>query len=259
MIWHLYLLAAVQAVTEFFPVSSSGHLVLFESLIGAKRAGLEVEVILHLATFFSLVVFFRRDLWSWALLLRRRPDSPERLESRKWLGLVLISCVITGSIALFGRKTVLWAFDSPKAVCAALLVMGVILLLTRCLRPGAKGPGILESVFFGLAQSLALLPGISRSGITIACLLLLGIEREKAFRFSFLASMPLIAMASMLEIRGGIFGLYGIGHTLLAVLLAFALGLACLKALRLLVMRSGLHWFGFYCTAVGVLGFLMLT
>ncbi len=248
----LWIFSIIQGLTEFLPVSSSGHLVLAKIWLGFKEHGLEMELWLHLATLFSLLLYFRRDIARlfWGVFDPRRLEPDEQ----KWPLLILIATAITGAFGAAERKALLASFGDAATTYWGFVISGLILLATR----GAKGkrhqltPG--DAVWFGLAQALSIIPSISRSGTTIACLLFLGVDRATAFRFSFIASIPAIAGAFLFELNAGSFAGSSPFALASSFVVTFFLGLGSLVLLKRFVLKERFYWFGFYCLALGLLG-----
>ncbi len=253
-------LAVVQGLTEFLPVSSSGHLVLTQALFGGfPEDALLFDLTLHLGTALAALVFYRREVGG---LLRALlpPYGGDRgaaaAPSRRLLALLVVATLPTAAIGLAGKGLIERMFTSPAAVTANLAVTGLVLLAVGALREGGTGldrAAWWKAALVGIAQGIAVAPGISRSGSTIAAGLALGLRREDAVRFSFLLSLPAIAGASLLELRHGAGGAavepgrYGLGF-----LAAAATGyLAIVLVLRW--TRAGRIWvFGAYCLAVAL-------
>lgn len=243
-------LGIVQGLTEFFPVSSSGHLVLAEALLDVNPPGVAFEVLVHLATLLSVLVLYRRRIVELIVGgLRRRPAE---LRYLGMLGVASLPAALLGT-ALSG--TIAGVFDLPLVAALSLLVTGVVVYSIRwlaadCDRPD---PGWYGSVRVGIVQALALVPGISRSGFTVAAALHAGTKREVAAEFSFLLSVPAILGASALEIPelgGGAAGIGGVA-LLAAASAAFLTGLLAI-ILFLRWLKSGrFHRFAYYCWAVG--------
>jgi undecaprenyl-diphosphatase len=202
-IFHAIVLALVQGLTEFLPISSSAHLILVPVLTGWPDQGLAFDVAVHFGTLLAVVLYFREELGamarSWASSLRtRNPDDEAALA---WG--VLLGTIPLGLAGLLFHDLVETALRSPLVIATTTVVFGVLLgyadkvgVRTRCeYRLGAGRIAIIA-----LAQTLALIPGTSRSGITITAGLLVGMERQAAARFSFLLSVPAIAMASVYEL-----------------------------------------------------------
>lgn len=260
------ILGVVQGATEFLPVSSSGHLVLAEAVMKLRTPGVIWEVALHLGTLLAVVVLFRRDIrdiiadWcagmsDWAAKKRpwREAWNARRDFRMGWY-------IILGSVpAALGGLTVNHAieelFKSPLATALMLFVTGEILWLTRphslARQQGRFTAG--DGLLVGLAQCVALIPGISRSGSTISAGLMLGIERGEAARFSFLLSIPVILGAAVLESRKVTALPDGEWAVLLAGVLAAAVtGYVALLFLMRVVRAARLHWFAWYCWGMGV-------
>ena len=194
-------LGVVQGLTEFLPVSSSGHLVLGQHLLGLNKPELLFDVVAHVGTLLAVAVYFRRDL---LMMLRGlwAADSEGR-QGRQLIKLVILGSIPAGLAGFLFKDNFEALFGSLLAVGCALCLTGCILLLTRLSdrlndRPVRNGP--VRAFLIGVAQAIAICPGISRSGSTIACGLLLGLERSDAARFSFVLSIPAILGALLLQL-----------------------------------------------------------
>jgi len=195
MLWlQIILLAVVQGLTEFLPISSSGHLVIVQEIF--EQAGhplpqrLTVDVVLHLGTLLSILVFFRRRI---AALF---------FQDRRVIGLLLAGSVPAGAAGLLLKEQFEAAFDSPLLVGCMLLGTGALLLWARRQPPGiasCRELGYVRAVVIGLFQALAILPGISRSGSTITAGIVVGLRRDEAAVFSFLLAIPAIAGAGLVD------------------------------------------------------------
>lgn len=256
----------VQGVTEFLPISSSGHLVLTEHLFGKGKTDLFFDTVLHLGTLIAVIIVLRRDVWEIAvhflqglsktkkpsdIVKAYRSDAPFRLAM-----LILIGTVPAVIIGFCLKSTFEKLFGSVLAVGIALCITGTVLLLTRFAPDPKKGAlkiKWIDSLIIGLAQAAAITPGISRSGSTISAALFLGIDRDIAGRFSFLLAIPAILGAVVLQFK--IPGQWPAGYAiaLIAGLVSSALiGYIALKILIGLVKRGKFFYFGFYCIPVGV-------
>ncbi len=235
-------LGIVQGVTEFLPVSSSGHLVIFQKVLGIAGQEMAVSIILHLGTLCSLLVFFFKDII-------------DLFRNVKWLILIFVVSVITAVIGLLGRDFVEKLFSSPKLVAVALMVTGVILIRARLFINSRRNIlDIVDALVLGLVQGIAIIPGISRSGITISSLLFRRIDKELAFKFSFLAAIPAILGALVLEAKKVSFALEGNSAALIAGFVAsFIAGIISLWLLRLVLRKAKLHYFGIYCIIVALI------
>jgi undecaprenyl-diphosphatase len=250
-------LAVVQGLTEFLPVSSSGHLVLAQTFFGIAPASAFIyDIVLHLGTALAALLFYRRDV---AAVLRGlmppyRLAPPEIQQARRLLLLLAAATLPTAVIGLSFKDFFEGLFASPTAVVAALAVTGTFLIAASLLRPATQqleGAPWWKAAFVGIAQGIAIVPGISRSGSTIVGGLAVGLRREDAVRFSFLLSLPAICGAALLELRHPPAGSPGVPVALaVAGFAAAATGyLAILVVLRW--TRAGKLWqFGLYCWVV---------
>jgi undecaprenyl-diphosphatase len=253
------LLGIVQGLTEFLPVSSSGHLALAEAFLGVRGGGVAFAVLLHAGTLLAIVLVFPRGVralvvggLAW-LRVPRKP-SPEALFAAK----VALATVPGGIVGLSLESRIEAAFSNPAAVGALLFVTAGFLLASRRAAGAGRDVGWRDALVIGGAQALAILPGVSRSGATICTALLLGVARPRAAEFSFLASLPLILGSVVLELpdlreasgNGGGAAL-GIGFAT-----SFLVGWAALRWLLSLVRSGRLHWFAPYCMAVGLAALL---
>jgi undecaprenyl-diphosphatase len=252
------LLGIVQGLTEFLPVSSSGHLALAESLLHVQGGGVAFAVLLHAGTLLAIALVFRDGL---VRLVRGSLGLPAALlrPVREWPGDVLfaarIACATVpgGVVGLLFEDRVEAAFASPVVVGLLLWVTALLLLASRRAGDPDGEVGWKEAWIIGLAQAAAILPGISRSGATIATALLLGVARPRAAEFSFLAAVPLILGSTVLEVPG-LFARGADGGTLALVAgfaTSFLVGWGALLWLVRLVRQGALHWFAGYCFLAG--------
>jgi undecaprenyl-diphosphatase len=257
-------LAVLQGLTEFLPVSSSGHLALAERLLGFSEPPMLLNISLHVGTLVAVLWLYRRELlrlvvagWRW---LARPPRRDGRWRSwapaDEWegeaVGLV-VGTAVTGVVGLAFRGPFEAAGASPTALGALFMACGAILAATRWAPDGraAVTPG--RAALIGLAQSIAILPALSRSGLTIAAALFLGVERERAARFSFLLAVPAILGA---ELVGGLSGLSGAAlpawQHVAGAALAAVVGVVALRAVVLIVRHRALPWFALYLVPLGL-------
>ena len=264
MLWeHALILGALQGFTEFLPVSSSGHLVLGQRTLGLKEPELFFDVLLHVGTLAAVLLFYGKDLWRTArgsalfLAGRKSDDSAARTGA-----LLILGSVPAGVVGIFLGDLVEQMFASPKLVACALLVTGGILSLREPREGASRGEAQMtakDALIIGVFQAFAIVPGISRSGVTIAAALMCGVAREQAARFSFLLSVPAIAGAFALKVKDieGPLGAkllpYAVGALTAAVVGTFALGW-----LIRLVRGGNLACFRYYCWGTGALALLYL-
>ena len=256
------ILGALQGATEYLPVSSSGHLVIAEHLFGLREPTLLFNIVLHVGTLSAVVVYYWCDI---VRLVREsllgigdllRGGKPSRvLSSRpefRFALLILWATIPTAVIGLLFNESFKRMFASVQWVGLMLIVTGVVLFLTRFTSEKSSRPiGLLSAFVIGTVQGLAIAPGISRSGTTIAAGLFQGIEREEAARFSFLLSIPSIVGALLLEVNGATNGA-GSGAMIFGFVAAAVTGYACLALLVQLVKRNRLSIFAVYCLVVGL-------
>lgn len=248
-------LGLIQGLTEFLPVSSSGHLVLAQRVLGVDPPGVLLETVLHLGTLAAVILVFRKDL----LHLARSLTPRGTLEGRKEIGLLIAGTV---PIVVFGfllRGTVDRLFDSLGVVGGALLATGGALLaadwMARRTPVRTKETTFIDAIAIGLAQVLSLLPGLSRSGITVAAGVSTGLSPRRAARFSFLLSIPALAGAGLLHLvevlRDGIPAGVDAAGLVLACVISFGVGWAAIRAFLALVSRGRLWPFAAYCLVLG--------
>jgi len=193
---HAIFLGLLQGVTEFLPISSSGHLVLVEFYLGIEEAGLAFDVALHLGTLLGVIIYFRRDfiMMLTALVLPRKLGA--EAGSQRLLALYICLGTIPAAVAgYFLKDTAATVFRSPLLIAGSLAGAGALLLLADKIGKhirGMKSIGMADVIVIGLSQALALMPGVSRSGITMTAGLVRGMNRMSAARFSFLLSVPII-------------------------------------------------------------------
>lgn len=259
-------LGVVQGLTEFLPISSSGHLILFQTFFGLKGPQLMFDIFLHMGTLVAVCIFFRSDLmgmiadtWRFSVEIfegRERFTSINR-RPNVMLSLWIITATIpTALIGLFFRSPLEALFGDVQRVGVMMICTGLILTVTIFISAGyarRRDVGLLSSLAVGVAQGLAIIPGISRSGTTIVCGMACGMERELSARFSFLLSIPAIIGAMILQLNFE--GLRGsdIFPLLLGLVTSAISGFFALKILMGAVRRGRLFYFAPYCWLVGLL------
>ncbi len=247
-------LGIVQGLTEFLPVSSSGHLVIAEHLLpGWHQPGIVFEVLLHLATLLAVVIFFRHDL---SLLIKSIYSSgPQAAKQRRFLLMLLLATIPTGIIGLAGKKIFVPLFNRLDVVGGMLLITALLLWLAERQAPEKltkNSTRVTDAILIGITQGLAIIPGISRSGSTIAVAMLLEIEPRAAARFSFILSIPAICGAALLNIREiSTIPSNQILTCLCGALAALVTGLMALKFLLMIIEERRLNIFAIYCLIVG--------
>lgn len=245
------LLAVVQGLTEFFPVSSSGHLVLFQKLLNFTTLPLVYDIFFHLGTLLAVVTYFRRDLRELALRFYRK-------ENLRLIGLLAAASVPTALMGLLFRDFFESLFSRPAAMGFAFLFTGAALLAGRYLRLRVRIPDLAAALVIGAAQGVAITPGVSRSGLTIAVALILGLGFGFSFRFSFLLSIPAVLGALLLEAPAIPWGGGHWPNLALGAGVAALTGLLALSLLRRIVVRDQFHRFAFYVLPLGALALAFL-
>lgn len=268
--WEAALLGLVQGLTEFLPISSSGHLVLGKYLLGIDTAvgdNVVFEVFVHFGTVLSIMTVY----WERVLVILRdtfsAAASPARLgahyrerEGFRTAVLILVTMVPTGVVYVLFKDFLEAAFGDPRLVCGMLIVTGMLLLLTL-LRKNPDGKLTPAKAFLiGVAQSAAMIPGISRSGSTICTALYQNVEPERAANFSFLMLLPVVLGATLLKVLDLAEGGVTMGWLPLVVgtVVAYASGVLAIKILLAFVRQGRLSYFAYYCFLVGGLGLLLI-
>lgn len=252
--WQAAVLGLVQGLTEFLPVSSDGHLVLAGRLTGAVAPGVSFEVLLHLATLAAVMVVYGRQLGALTVGVLRW-----RREDVRYVALLAVATVPAVIVALAFCDVLERTFDSVAVAGVGFLVTGAVLWSSRGRGGEVAIPTWRAALLIGVAQAAAILPGVSRSGLTITTALWLGMSPVPAGAFSFLMSVPAILGAGVFEMREvGAAGL-GVGAVPIAVGCAVALvsGIWAIRFLVGLLGRRRFHAFAPYCWVVGVLTLLL--
>jgi len=254
------LLGILQGLTEFLPVSSSGHLALAEHFFGITSPGVTFEVFVHFGTALAVLWFFRSRVASILQACFLWAAGREYDHGAARLALVIIIGTIPAPvIGLAFDKAIGEFFDSPVLVSIMLLVTGVVLWSTRRIPAGGRGhETVRDAVLIGLAQAAAIMPGISRSGSTISAGLGLGLGRRRAAEFAFLLSIPVIVGATVASVGDIAVAGSAVGPTVLAgTVAAFASAIPAIALLMRLVTVGIFHRFAYYCWAAGILGIIL--
>jgi undecaprenyl-diphosphatase len=242
----IVILAIIQGLTEWLPISSSGHLVIAQKYLGLNLP-LIFSAMLHIGTVIVVLVAFRKDIADIVKALIKCDF--ETSEGRMAL-LIVVGSVPIALIGFFLRDLFVSIYNNLLVVGLALLTTGVILFFSEK-RRGNRKLGILDSLLIGLAQAVAIIPGVSRSGVTVATGLLRKIDKVTAFRYSFLLSVPAIIGATILESRELAVGNVDVILLLLGTIVSMIVGFTSLKLLQKIVMREKFHLFAYYCWTLG--------
>jgi undecaprenyl-diphosphatase len=237
----------VQGIAEFLPISSSGHLVVLHRLMGVDEPEMLFDIFLHLGTLAAIFIVFGKDII-------------ESVTTKKRIGfLVLLGSAVTFVVALLFIKNIEAGFNDVRIVGAMFIVTGVWLISANFIRFGTEGLTGFKAVIIGLAQGIAALPGISRSGATISTGLFLGLDGQSAARFSFLLSIPAILGAFLFKIKETGFSFSSISiNYFIGFFISCVVGVLSLKLLLKVLYRNKFHWFGIYCVIAGILVLIFL-
>ena len=254
----VFALAVLQGVTEFLPVSSSGHLALGRAAIGIREGGLALDVALHVGTLFAIIVAFRRDV------LRLLGDLVQGKLSM-WIWLVVATTPVC-IVGLTFKDTIEEAGAGTRGAAYGLFLTAAALLVGEMMRKRRErapfpddDPSLIDAAVMGCAQAVAVWPGVSRSGSTISMGFARGKSPQEAARLSFLMSLPAISGAAILECPGALeegFGGIAPGVVLAAAAVAGLVGFAALKTLLIVLRKGSFPWFAAYCASLGTLALL---
>jgi len=247
----IVILGLIQGLTEWLPISSTGHLKLAEHILGLE-APILFDVTLHAGTLIVILFFFRSDIKN---ILAALAQFDFKTENGRLIPLIIVGTIPTALIGLFLGNTIENTFRNVSAIAVAFIICGIILYISRIRKEEKDNITYVEALAIGLAQGIAIVPGVSRSGITIATALLLGIKREKAFKFSFLLSVPAIIGALGLTIYTQHRELAHAGLECVEIIagmaVAMVVGYFALTLLWKTLNKKKFHLFAFYCWLLG--------
>lgn len=249
-VWESLILGIVQGATEFLPVSSSGHLVIVQEVLGVDVEGVLFEVAVHVATLLSILMVYRQRVTSLAGgVLTRDADAIH------YVLLLVVATLPAALLGLFAKDSIEALFDMPATPGVALIVTGGFLWTSRSAiaRAVNEQPGWGAALLIGMAQACALVPGISRAGATVVAALWLGVRAREAAAFSFLMAVPAIAGAAVLqipEVQAGFTGI-GVAPLLVGSVAAGITGVLAIRTFVAVLARESFHFFAPYCWAVG--------
>ena len=246
-------LGVIQGITEFLPISSSGHLVLGQALLGIVLPGNEFEVITHLGTLLSVFCIFWTDIIKLISGIRD-------IKTQKYILYLTIATIPAVVVGLTSKSFISVLFESIHLVSISLIFTGLILFLSQKLIQRSETMTIKKGFLIGLSQAIAIIPGISRSGMTISMGLALGISGKEAAKFSFLLAIPSITGAGILTLMDTSFSTMTIPASSLiaAFLSSFIIGYLSLKWLFGLLESGKFHLFGYYCILIGLLTLVII-
>ncbi|MEM3623606.1 MAG: undecaprenyl-diphosphate phosphatase [Candidatus Bathyarchaeia archaeon] len=250
------ILGIIQGLTEWLPISSTGHLKLAEYFLGLQVPIL-FDITLHIGTLIVILIYFKKEIKGVLLALLRFDF---KTEYGRLIPLIIVGTIPTALIGLTFGDAIEGIFQNPLPIAAAFILCGIILYSTKAGKEKTENISYLTALMIGIAQGIAIIPGISRSGTTIAIALLLGIRREKAFKFSFLLSIPAVLGAFGLEAYKEwntlTYANVGWIEVLVGVFVATVVGYFALKLLWKILAKQKLHFFAFYCWIIALLSII---
>lgn len=257
----------VQGLTEFLPISSTAHIVITQLILGTTFPGLTFEIYLHIASIFAVMIYFRKDLIQVIVGFFSYFTSRTKENRVQFLfGLyIIVATIITGGLGLVLSDFIGVTMKTPPFIAGALIVTGFgLIFIERVHRYGSrteKDMTFLDSIIVGLGQTLAVLPGISRSGSTLIVALLVGLNRETAVRYSFLLAIPVILGSTVLavgDVSTEVFAAIGTPALVISFITTFIFSWLGIIWLIDFLKRSKLIYFALYCFVVAILVFLFL-
>lgn len=269
------LLGIIQGLTEFLPVSSSGHLVLGEYLLGIDDSGTAFEVLVHFGTLVSVVIYFRRDIWElihksvihfpyflrYGFMGTGKSVDTTRLAHPYYAWFIILASVPAAVVALIFKDDLEAMFDDPHVALTCLAITGTGLLLSQLATERGTKLNTWNAILIGIAQAFAILPGISRSGSTIVTGMFLGLDREKVAKFSFLMSVPVIFGATILKVGELMDAQLTSDQMLnygLATISATISGYIAIVWVMDFIRKGRFRHFGYYCLLISLIGFIFI-
>jgi undecaprenyl-diphosphatase len=245
-------LGFIQGLTEWLPISSTGHLKIAEDLLGLTSLPLLFDVILHIGTLTIILIFFRKDI---KLILTALSKRDFKSENGKLIPLIIIGTLPTAFIGAIFNTPIEIYFSGFLPIAGAFLVCGVVIFISKTGTERRENVSYIVALAMGTAQGVALIPGLSRSGLTIATGLMLGLKRQKTFKFSFLLSVPAVigALGLTLYEQHAMLAVVGITWTeiLFGISVAILVGYLALKFLWKVLLNRKFYLFAFYCWLFG--------
>ena len=247
------LLGIIQALTEFLPISSSGHLVIAKYFFNIVSNDLIIEIILHLGTLLSIIIYFFNDIKELLKKIILKKD----LDSILYCFYLIIATIPAGLMGIFFKSKITTYYYNIQTVSFAIIFTGIILFFTKLTNKRNHITWII-ALSIGIVQVIALIPGVSRSGITIAMGMYLGLKNSEAVKFSFLLGIPIMLGAGIIEIYSlNNFSLTYIGPLIVGFITALLIGLITINILYNLIKKHKFWMFSIYCWILGII--LILT
>ncbi|AFU60485.1 putative undecaprenyl-diphosphatase [Candidatus Nitrososphaera gargensis Ga9.2] len=262
------ILGAIQGLTEWLPISSSGHLALVQLAMGLK-VPVFYDAVLHLGTLTGVFAIYRKDIANVvkSIFGQNRAEAKEgahRPQGGRMLWFIVLGTIPTATIGLAFSSFFEYSFYDPLSIGVGFIVTGVFVLITLFLKAGSKKLDAADAVLIGVGQGLSIFSSISRSGATVAAGMFRGVEREQLVRYSFLLSVPAILGAAAVDMisadeqeRAELYSI-GIESYIVGAAISAAVGYASIRVLIRLVIRGKFYLFAFYCFAIGIATFLLL-
>jgi len=244
------ILAILQGLTEFLPISSSGHLVIGQKLLNINLPGNAFEVVLHLGTLMSVLTVFRGEIKA---IIFNLSDS----SNQYYIFALVFGTIPALLVGLLLRDSISLIFDDIRFVSLSLICTGIMLITSKFIVKRNVKLTLFIGLLIGLAQAAAIIPGISRSGATICMGILMGLSAPKAARFSFLLSIPVIIGAGLLTAINIKTIPFGFDIVLLGIFFSYLVGWISLKWLLTILNSGKLYWFGVYCLIIGLFVFMI--
>jgi undecaprenyl-diphosphatase len=236
-------LSIVQGITEWLPISSSGHLAIFQNIFGFQN--LAFDVFLHLASIFAVIIVFWKDIIK-LLDIRKRKNI-------KYILLIIIGIIPAGIVGFLFKNQIESFFSSIFYIGIFFILSGILIYSTKFSRVRTDKPTFLDSIFIGIAQAIAILPGISRSGATISSGLFIGLNKEEAVKFSFFMAIPIILGASFIELKDTALSQISYATIILSFAITLLVSILTIKVLLRIIKGNNFYLFGIYNFILGIL------
>ena len=247
------IIGLVQGLTEFLPISSSGHLVIFQKILKINSPGNLIEVSAHLGTLLSIIFIYKNDIYNII-------SSAKSSATKNYITMIILATIPSVVFVITSKSHILQLFESTRSVAIALIFTGCILYISGRKKYSNQKLSLAKGVLVGLSQAFAIIPGISRSGMTISLALLLGISSKEAAKFSFMLAIPAILGATMLTFFDTQFDQLKILITplLITASVSFFSGYLALRFLIKILNAGKFYYFSFYCIFIGIISLLFI-
>lgn len=240
------ILSVVQGITEWFPISSSGHLAIFQNIFGFQN--LAYDVFLHFTSILAVIIIFRKQIIELFTLNKK--------QNWKYLGLLLIALIPAGLVGFYFNSQIESFFSNLYYLGLFFIFSGILIYLTKFTKEKKQKLSVFDSIFIGIFQALAILPGISRSGMTIGSGLYRGLKKSTAITFSFLLAIPLILAASIYETKNLIMSDINISILILSLIITFIVSYITIKLLLRIIKSDKFYLFGIYNIILGLIVYI---